>query len=364
MLFGWWYTIDQGERGVVLRNGAIIGTADPGWHAKIPWIDSVETISVQTHIWEETFEAYSQDQQPATMQVSVNYRAQPSAVENIYSSFGSLEGMADRVLIPRWRQEIKTAFGKFGAATAISDRAALNISAGERVMAVTPPDAPVTIDGVQIEDIAFSDAYENSIEQRMQAEVEVQRTRQNAERDIVTANKDAQQKVIGAKAEAERLQVSAQAQAVATRQLAAADADATRLRGDAEASAIRARAEALAQNPALVELVRAERWNGTLPTTMLPNGTVPFLTPVPMTETLVEANKEGMEGEAMTEKEHRQIGYVIFGSFAALLGSIGLMAWTAFGGVSETTRDLIFNTGTLRWIAGATDRAGTELGHC
>jgi regulator of protease activity HflC (stomatin/prohibitin superfamily) len=44
----------------------------------------------------------------------------------------------------------------------------------------------------------------------------------------------------------------------------------------AEASAIKSRAEALAQNQNLIELTKAEKWNGQLPTTMLPNGTLPF----------------------------------------------------------------------------------------
>ena len=30
LFFGSWYTIDQGERGVHLRNGAVVGSADPG----------------------------------------------------------------------------------------------------------------------------------------------------------------------------------------------------------------------------------------------------------------------------------------------------------------------------------------------
>ena len=31
-----WYTVDQGERGVVLRNGAVVSEAEPGLGFKIP----------------------------------------------------------------------------------------------------------------------------------------------------------------------------------------------------------------------------------------------------------------------------------------------------------------------------------------
>ena len=81
ILFSTYFTIDQGERGVILHNGAIVGEAEPGLHFKMPIITSIAKISVQ--IQKEAFErtpegdtrmqAYSRDQQPATIAMSVNY---------------------------------------------------------------------------------------------------------------------------------------------------------------------------------------------------------------------------------------------------------------------------------------------------
>jgi hypothetical protein len=50
-----------------------------------------------------------------------------------------------------------------------------------------------------------------------------------------------------------------------------------KITGEAEAAAIEARARALGSNPNLVTLVQAERWNGVLPTTMVPGSAVPFV---------------------------------------------------------------------------------------
>ena len=47
--------------------------------------------------------------------------------------------------------------------------------------------------------------------------------------------------------------------------------------GAEAAAAIEARAKALGTNPNLVTLVQAERWNGVLPTTMVPGSAVPFV---------------------------------------------------------------------------------------
>ena len=48
IILGSWYTIDQTERGVLLRTGAVIGTAQPGLGFKVPLIDTVEKVSVKT----------------------------------------------------------------------------------------------------------------------------------------------------------------------------------------------------------------------------------------------------------------------------------------------------------------------------
>jgi regulator of protease activity HflC (stomatin/prohibitin superfamily) len=55
IVLGSWYTVDQTERGVLLRNGAVVGTAQPGLGFKVPMIDSVEKISVKTatYTWDK-----------------------------------------------------------------------------------------------------------------------------------------------------------------------------------------------------------------------------------------------------------------------------------------------------------------------
>jgi regulator of protease activity HflC (stomatin/prohibitin superfamily) len=251
VLGGSFYTVDQGERGVILRNGAVVGTADPGLSFKLPIVDTVKEINVQTQarLYEKVM-VYSRDQQTADLYVSVNYRIASDQVEQIYSEFGGREGIVNRLLDRQVPEEVKNVFGQFNAVTAIQERARLSTEVQNAIQkAVTTP--LLIVESVQIENIDFSDAYEQSIEQRMLAEVEVQKVQQNAQREKVQA----EIKVIQAKAEA----------------------DAVKLQGDAEAHAINARGRALRDNPSLVELVQAEKWNGVLPTTMVPGQTVPFI---------------------------------------------------------------------------------------
>ena len=259
--FGSWYTIDEGERGVLTRNGAVIGEATAGLGFKTPFIDGVEKVSLRQQIRQyESLVAYSKDQQTATMRVSVNYEAVPTEVKRIYTQYGSLDNVATKLIDPRVYEELKTVFGSFTAVSAIQDRERLNTLAREAIAAAVS--GPVTITGIQIENIDFSDTYEQNIEARMTAEVEVQKLKQQA----LQAEVSAQITVTNAKAEADSQLAVAKARA-----------EATVLAGNAEAAAIKARGDALKENPGLVALTQAERWDGKLPSTMLPGGSVPML---------------------------------------------------------------------------------------
>lgn len=272
ILFGSWFTIDQGERGVILRYGAISGTAEPGLGFKLPLIDSIVRVSVQSKaVVYEKMEAYSRDQQPAEIRLSVNYRIPADRVQEVYATYGGEDGLLSRLIERKVFEETKTVFGRFNAVTAIQERGRLNAEIASAIQQGVS--GPVLIDSVQIENIDFSDAYEASIEQRMLAEVEVQRLRQNAEREKVQAEITVTQ----ARAQADARRAEAQAQADAVRLAAQAESEAIRLRGEAEAEAIKARGDALKDNPGLVALTQAEKWDGQLPRTMLPGGAVPML---------------------------------------------------------------------------------------
>ena len=262
LLFNAFFTVDQGYRGVHLRLGAVVGIAQPGLGIKVPFIDRVVMVRVQTNskIYDR-METYSRDQQLAELRVSVTYRLVPELVDQVYSQYGSEEGVLTRLIDRRVNELARTVFGQFNAVEAIQERSRLNRQIYEAVLAAV--DRPfVQIESVQVEDIAFSTAYEQSVEARMMAEVEVQRRTQELE----------QQRI-----QAQIVVTQAQADADARVAQARAQAEATRMAGEAEASAIRAKGEALSAYPELIALTTAEAWNGMLPTTMVPDATVPFI---------------------------------------------------------------------------------------
>ena len=248
LLFASWYSVDQGERAIVLRFGELVGESGPGPHLKVPFIDSVRKITVQNqNRGYQALEAYSRDQQPASLTVSVTFVVVDASA--IYTQYGDLDGAIRRLIDPRVISGVKTIFGQYDAARAIQERAGLNIDFGEAVTSAIA--GPINIISVQIENIDFSDAYEQSVEQRMLAQVEIQRREQNLRTTEV------------------------ESQIARTR--AEGEAQAIRLRGEAEGAAIRARADALRANADLVQLQAVEKWDGKLPTTMVPSTALPFI---------------------------------------------------------------------------------------
>lgn len=272
LMFGSWYTVDQTQRAVLLRNGAFAEVVQPGLHFKMPWMESVYKIDMQTHNHtygvdkatnRDVMEAYSADQQPAFLRVSVTLHIDPSKVQEVYSRFGGdIEAAIARTITPHVYERVKVVFGQYTAARAISSRGQLNQETAASIAQAIAYDPVFVIESAQIENISFSPEYIKSVEARMMAEVEVQRQQQNLNQEKI-------------KADIAVTQATGRANSVVAE--AKASAEAVILRGNAEATAIRARAEALGSNPNLVTLVQAEKWNGVLPSTMIPGGALPML---------------------------------------------------------------------------------------
>lgn len=278
LLFGSCYTVSSQQRAVITRLGAVTSVTDPGPHLKLPFVDTVHKIPVITESvqWinegdghqrgsDQRMESYSKDQQPARIGVKITYHMKPDKVSlvTVFTQYGDAEGYRERVLVPRAFEAVKVIFGTYDAVRAIQERGALikDIDMLYRKMVETDG-SPVVIEGVQILDISFSQAYENAVEQRMQAQVEVQKQGQILEQE---------------RKKAEIVEVQARAAANARLAEAEAIAKAISLKGEAEATAIRAKGRALAENPGLPDLIRAERWNGQGPTSVVPGSAIPLV---------------------------------------------------------------------------------------
>ncbi|MEG1348053.1 MAG: prohibitin family protein [Hafnia sp.] len=248
------YTVNDRERGVVLTNGKVTGFAGPGMHMKWPVFQSVVFISTQQQAMRfDKLSAYSNDKQVATIAASVNYHVPESDITSVYSQYTSIDGVENRLLARQVPTQIEIVFGRYTAERVINERGGFGIEIEKAIRESVK--GPVVIDSVQIENIDFTPAYEKSIS------------------DLLNQRNETERQIAVNRASVNKAQADADSKLA----IATAEAKATRLKGDAEAYAIDAKAKALAQNPMLIELIKAEKWGGALPTHMIPNATVPFM---------------------------------------------------------------------------------------
>lgn len=260
LLLGSWYTVDEGERAVVLTMGEFSAIAEPGLNFKLPFLQSAREISVRNwNIKYDPYESYSFDRQTANIKISVNVRG--TDVKRIYTEYGSLQAAIDAIITPQVPKTLKIVFGRYTAVRAIQERDKLNAEFQEALIAAVEGTG-IQVVSTQIEDISFSEQYTKAVEDTARAFQEVEQAKQ----ELLKIEQQAQQKV-----------KQAEAEATAKRLQADADAYATEAAGKATAQAIRERGAALRDNPQLVDLVQAEKWNGQLPVTMVPGGAVPFI---------------------------------------------------------------------------------------
>lgn len=254
---GTWFTVEQGERAVVLRNGAFLYVADPGLHLKLPLIDSVTEMDVRTQkLVFDNVASYSKDIQQSASSLAVTYTLPEANVEEVFTKLGTK--YAERVIWPAVYDRFKEVMGRYTAAEIVSNRQQI----GDEVMRSIREDVGtngIFINQVQLQNIDFTDVFEKAIEQAVKAKAEVT----EAEQILLKKTVEAKTKVVQAEAEAQAARVRAKG-----------EADAIDLKAKAEANAYRLKSEGL--SVVLVEAMKAEKWDGKLPTTMLPNTAVPM----------------------------------------------------------------------------------------
>ena len=256
---GSFYTIEQGERGVLLRFGKVMEVEDSGLHFKIPFVDSVKKMAVRTIKWTLKTAVYSKDIQGAEVKISLNFHLSPASVGSIYANAGM--EYDEKLILPQLLSVSKDVFGKYNAVSIVQAREELSKEICKALEAKFSP-MGIIIESVQLENIDFSDSYEKSVEERMKAEVEVQKVKQNLEREKINAD---------------MLRAKAQGEADAKIAQAEANAKSIELVGRAEAEAIRAKSEAMRANPDYVKMLQAEKWDGKLPQSIVPSSSVPIL---------------------------------------------------------------------------------------
>jgi regulator of protease activity HflC (stomatin/prohibitin superfamily) len=270
IIIGIWsafYTIDEGHVGIVKRFGEATTQVNPGLHTKVPFADTIEELEIRTRKNTENMKASTFEQMPVQAEVSVNWTVNRIEAFELYKGYGGLDQFENRILDPRLRSATKDALARFKAEQIIQNRGQV-IQKIEETLLTAMSDFPVKLDSVQIENLILPQKYLQSIETKQTeknlaaAEMHrLERQKLEAQREVNTAE---------AKRDAEKARADGSAYAIITE--ATAEAKAIKLKGLAEAEAIQKKAAAIKSSSVLVDYVKAQQWDGKLPTTVMGSG--------------------------------------------------------------------------------------------
>ncbi len=201
------------------------------------------------------------------MNFNLFYRVPADKIEYFYRNVQDYKERLESMAVDRLKAEM----GKINVAHVAERRSELR----DKIKDVLARDALVL--GVQVTDfqltnLEYTKSFKLAVEQAASAKAGVE----TRDQELNQSRMSAEGVAVEAEGRANAIRAEAKGQADANLLVATAAAKAIQLRGEAEAAAIEAQVKALAQNAQLVELRKAEKWNGSLPATMLSN-VVPFM---------------------------------------------------------------------------------------
>ena len=263
--------VNAGHRGIKLVWGKVVSDSLPeGLYFYNPISTNIVTMDTRLQKKTTRLETYTKDIQQTTMFITVNYFVDPTNAHILYQRIGLNYGST--LIEPALMSAVKDVVGKVEADKFINNREIVTEEIKQKLSKALDG-SHVVIQSVSIEDIEFSSAFEAAIEAKQIATQDAIKS----QNETVRVEEEGKQRVIKARAESDSKKAQSDADAYAIEVESKAKADAIRQMGLAEAEAIREKSKALSQNANLVELTKAEKWNGQLPKNIYGTGPVPFL---------------------------------------------------------------------------------------
>jgi len=242
--------VDAGHRGVLLHWNAVDVTFPPldeGLHFVVPFQDTVVNMEVRTLLFVKGTSSASKDLQTVTTEVTVNYHPDPESINVLYKEVGL--NYQNRIIAPAVEEVVKQVTANYNAEELITKRPLVKSDIEQEITKRLNVYNLIT-EVISITDFQFSALFSAAIESKVEAE----------------------QKAFKAENDLKRIEVEARQRAAQAEGLAAANI----AEAQGEAEAIRIINAALAQNPAYLEWLKTQAWDGKLPLVVGEGGT-PFI---------------------------------------------------------------------------------------
>jgi prohibitin 2 len=170
--FGSFVIVPSGFVGVVTTLGKVTGEIQPGFQWKIPFIQSVVVMNVQIQKEQSDAGAATHDLQSVNSTVALNYHLDHAQVSNVFVNLSA--DYRDRIISPTVQEAVKVVTARYDASDLLAKRAQVADDITKLLIDKLQPRG-IIVDQVSIVHFEFSDAFNQSIEQKQVAQQDAQR---------------------------------------------------------------------------------------------------------------------------------------------------------------------------------------------
>ena len=189
-------TITSGSKGVLLQWGKVSGILDEGIHLIMPFRDSIVVMNTQTQLATSVDQSCGTfDIQEVYVDIAVNYRLNPLAVDVIYTDLR--QDYASRIVRPNVEESIKATTSDFTAEELLQLRESVK-SRFKAILTERLQGYNIEVVDVAITNYRFNQQFLDATNNKVIALQEAER----AKNELETIRYEAQQQVIQAEAKA------------------------------------------------------------------------------------------------------------------------------------------------------------------
>lgn len=161
--------VDQTERGIILEFGKVDEVIEPGLTIYNIFTKDVIKMSVKTELQETKIESGSKDLQTVNVAVAVNYKIDPTKVDQVYTQYGM--DVVNVALQPKIKETITGVTPQYTPEEMLQKREEIRQRMESTLKAkLDSANTHILVEGFSITDFAFGKAFREAVEAKQVAE--------------------------------------------------------------------------------------------------------------------------------------------------------------------------------------------------
>ena len=208
------HQVEAGEVAVVKTLGKVNGIRMPGTYFDFYLFNDYIYFDTTIQKLEIRTSSYSSDAQTMDIEMTVQYKIDPTKAENILTEYISLDSLSQRIEKVA-DDNAKSILSKYTAMKIIETRASISPEVQEAVKLAIDEKYYATVTAVNLTNIDFTDEFEKSVEDKVIAEQQKEAAITKAEQELEVAKLTSQAKIVEAEGNAESQKIIARASAEA-----------------------------------------------------------------------------------------------------------------------------------------------------